>query len=94
MKIDIAEWDSYYKMRQKSATVRQKFIGRSVTLYKLLLVLQSSAKFITKCVRYYKVRQLVFTIFVVVTKCIRYAKCDKPYYKVRQELQSVTVITK
>ena len=45
---------------------------------------------ITKCDSfiYYKVRQLV------ITKCDSYfiTKCDKCYYKVRQVLQSVTVL--
>ena len=45
---------------------------------------------ITKCDSfiYYKVRQLV------ITKCDSYfiTKCDKSYYKVRQVLQSVTVL--
>ena len=45
---------------------------------------------ITKCdsLIYYKVRQLV------ITKCDSYfiTKCDKCYYKVRQVLQSVTVL--
>ena len=47
-------------------------------------------KFITKCdsVCYYKVR------WSVITKCDSFfiTKCDKCYYKVRQVLQSVTIL--
>ena len=54
MKSDIVNWDSYYKMRQK--TVIKNLSLR--TYYKV------RQKFITKCVMYYKVWQAAFRLFV------------------------------
>ena len=57
----------------------------------LLHVFTIYFKFITKCDSffYYKVR------WSVITKCDSFfiTKCDKCYYKVRQVLQSATIIT-
>ena len=96
----VTKWDRK-QLLKSNCKVWQRFIEKCVVCYKVRLVLQSSievcykvcqvlhsASGITEC------DSLFFTNFVVVTKCARYTKCDRPYYKVHQELQSVTVISK
>ena len=90
LKPEVDENTYYYYCRCCCCRWWHLLLGLLVLRPSISSLLQSATSVITKCDSffYYKVR------WSVITKCDSFfiTKCDKCYYKVRQVLQSVTIL--